>query len=137
MACPLGEQYSLWQRACYVASMVSRMYTFWNKNRKFSMKSPIRLGWVYFSNSKFGMRIQIRPASRPENERAKILSELNFRPAVNRQPMFPREMTRRADSACLPMDSYSAFSRLLQRTRPKNNQKHPWNPLHTPTNQEM
>ena len=48
----------------------------------------------------------------------------NFRPAVNRQPMFPREITRRADSACPPKNSRSEISRLLQRTRSKNNGKH-------------
>ena len=48
----------------------------------------------------------------------------DFRPAVNRQPMFPREMTRRADAACPPTDSHSEFSRLLQRTRSKNKRKH-------------
>ena len=33
----------------------------------------------------------------------------HVRPAVNRQPMFPREMTRRADSACPPTNSHSEF----------------------------
>ena len=47
----------------------------------------------------------------------------NFRPAVNRQPMFPREMTRRADSACPPTNSHSELSRGLQRTRSKNKRK--------------
>ena len=47
-----------------------------------------------------------------------------FKPAVNRQPMFPREMTRRADSACSPSNSRSEFSHALQRTRSKNKRKH-------------
>ena len=46
----------------------------------------------------------------------------NFRPAVNRQPMFPREMTRRADSACPPTNSLSEFPRLLQLTRFKTSE---------------
>ena len=47
-----------------------------------------------------------------------------FRPAVNRQPMFPREMTRRADTACPPKNSLSEFLRLLQRTRSKIKRKY-------------
>ena len=33
----------------------------------------------------------------------------HFRPAVNRQPIFPREMTRRSDSDCPPTISQSEF----------------------------
>ena len=48
----------------------------------------------------------------------------NFRPAVNRQPMFPRDMTRRADSACPPTNYHSEFSRFLQRTCFESKRKH-------------
>ena len=42
------------------------------------MKSPIRPSPVYFSNSGNAMRIHMLQVSRPENERAKILSETKF-----------------------------------------------------------
>ena len=40
----------------------------------FRMQSPIRLGWVYFSNSGFVSRILVCKVSGPETERAKILN---------------------------------------------------------------
>ena len=52
------------------------------------------------------------------------MRKFNSKPAVNRQPMFPREMTRRADFACPPANSLNEFQRILQRTRSKNKRKH-------------
>ena len=58
------------------------------------------------------------------SQQRRIFSKFyDFRPAVNRQPMFPREMTRRADSACPPTNSLSEFPHLLQRTRCKKHAK--------------
>ena len=79
----------------------------------------------YLSNNiQIAMKLDLDGAYIPSfNKNIKHLAfsfKKNWKPAVNRQPMFPLEMTRRADSACPPTNSLIGFVRLLQRTRSKN-----------------
>ena len=57
-------------------------------------------------------------------DRAEVLHARDFRPAVKRQPMFQREMTRRADSACPPINACNDLQHLPQRTLFENKPKH-------------
>ena len=66
---------------------------------------------------------EISSKSKLKGAKRTSVSSFNFRPAVNRQPMFPRDMTRRANSACPPTKPHNEFLRLFQRTRSKNKRK--------------